>query len=35
MYDRLVQMHEEMHEMQSMIKQLQEQVDTLGKERKT
>lgn len=34
MYDRLVQMHGEMHEMQSMIKQLQGQVEMLSKERK-
>ncbi|WP_445475256.1 hypothetical protein ACT9XH_00490 [Methanococcoides methylutens] len=32
MYNRLVQMHEEMREMQSMVKELQEKVDILSKE---
>ncbi|NYT20132.1 MAG: hypothetical protein GKC08_07590 [Methanosarcinales archaeon] len=32
MYNRLVQMHEEMREMQSMVKELQEKVDSLSKE---
>ncbi|WP_244603609.1 hypothetical protein [Methanococcoides sp. AM1] len=32
MYNRLVQMHDEMREMQSMVKELHEKVDTLSKE---
>ncbi|MEL4304290.1 hypothetical protein [Methanococcoides sp. LMO-2] len=32
MYNRLVEMHEEMREMQSMVKELQEKVDTLSRE---
>ncbi|WP_135606230.1 hypothetical protein [Methanococcoides sp. NM1] len=32
MYNRLVQMHDEMREMQSMLKELQEKVDTLSKD---
>ncbi|UGV41744.1 hypothetical protein J7W08_05565 [Methanococcoides orientis] len=32
MYNRLVQMHDEMREMQSMVKELQEKVDSLSKE---